>query len=222
MEKGNGHDEGQDQGQSSGQGEGAGQPETEPTREREKPAADDESRARDPWSDVPDLGETTLPDGSTLRRDGEGKFWRPDANGEDSVWDPETGRWMRPTDWRDAPGLDDAPDPNPQWHEAWGGGSTPEAWQDVPRSGTTDIAEGNLARDAEGNYQLNTPEGNLKWNEQTGKWYDAASGRSVPNSLDPVEGWQRGAQTDAYHDAHPDQPHPYRKRPPASGSFTRP
>jgi hypothetical protein len=222
VEKGNGAEPGA--GTPVGEAEESSQSGAGETREREKPApTGDETRARDPWSGVPDLGETTLPGGSTLRRDGDGRFWRPDENGEDSVWDPESGRWMRPTDWREAPGSEDWGDPNPEWDEAWGAGSTPEGWQDAPRSGTTKIAEGTLRRDSSGNYELGTPDGTLKWNEQTGKWYDAGSGRAVPNPLDPVEGWQRGAQTDAYHEAHPDQPHPFRgDRPPSGKGFTRP
>lgn len=208
MEKGNGAAHGA--GPTEGQSEESGQSAAGATQERAKPTpSDDETRARDPWSGVPDLGETTLPDGTRLRRDGDGRFWRPDENGDDSVWDPEQARWMRPEDWLEAPGTEDWPDPGPQWDEAWGG-STTEGWQDVPRSGSTDIAEGSLQRDSSGNYELNAPEGNLRWNEQTRKWYDTSSGRESPNPLDPVEGWQRGAQTDAYHRAHPDQPHPHR------------
>lgn len=211
MEKGNGAAPGA--GLTEGQADGSGQSATGTTgttRERAKPTpTGDEARARDPWSGVPDLGETTLPDGSTLRRDGEGKFWRPDENGDESVWDPEQGRWMRPEYGSEAPGTEDWPDPGPQWDDAWGG-TTPDGWQDVPRSGTTGIAEGTLQRDPSGNYELHTPDGTLRWNEQTGKWNDSSSGREVSNPLDPVEGWQRGAQTDAYHRAHPDQPHPHR------------
>jgi hypothetical protein len=212
VEKGNGaeQDETEDQ----------GQPETAPTQERGKPAAD-ATTARDPWAGVPELGETTLPDGTTLRRDGEGKFWRPGEHGEEFVWDPEQGRWMRPDVWKEAPGTDDWTDPTQQWDDAWGG-SSPEGWQDVPRAGGTDIAEGTLQRDPDGNYTLSTPEGNLKWNEQTGKWYDSASGRQVDNALDPVEGWQRGAETDAWAREHPDQPHPHRSRAGSDRGSVRP
>jgi len=170
------------------------------------------TRERDPWAGTPELGETTLPDGTTLRRDADGKMWRgPDKDGHENVWDPESGKWMNPDTWTEARGADGWADPSTDWHDAWGGGEMPQGWQDVPRAGSTMIPEGTLSRDPSGDYQLNTPDGqSLKWNEQSGKWYDAASGRESATSLDPVDGWQRGAQSDAWARAHPDQPHPNR------------
>lgn len=207
MEKGNvaGSGASQDQGQDADQTQTAGG-----------------TKTRDPWAGVPDLGETTLPDGTTLRRDGDGRFWRTDENGNESQWDPEAGRWMRPEDWTESPGTESWGDPSQQWDEAWGGGSKPEGWQDAPRAGTTNIAEGTLSRDSSGTYELRTPDQTLRWNEQSGKWYDSSSGREVAHPLDPVAGWQRGAETDAYQRAHPDQPHPYKSQPGARSGPVRP
>ncbi len=182
------------------------------------------TRERNPWAGTPNLGETTLPDGTKLRRDADGRFWRgPDRDGRENVWDPEEGRWMKPDTWRQEGGAG-WQDPNDDWHEAWTGDPLPEGWRDVPREGSTYIPEGTISRDAAGNYSLNTPDGQtLRWNEQTGKWYDAGTGRESGHTLDPVDGWKRGADIDANVRAHPEQGgNPYRPQPGTGSGQMRP
>lgn len=193
---------GQAEGEAGGGGSGSQADQSGPTR------------VRDPWAGTPDVGETTLPDGTKLRRDAEGNMWRgPDADGNEHIWDAQEGRWLRDADRRAQPGSEGWGDPASDWHEAWGGQSLPDEWQGVPRSGSTQTPEGSLNRDPAGNYGLETADGgSYRWNEQSGRWYDAQSGRQAPAGVggDPVESWQRGAQADASAKAHPDQPHPYR------------
>ena len=183
------------------------------------------TRERDPWADAPNLGETTLPDGTKLRRDADGRFWRgPNEDGGEDVWDPEEGRWMNPDTWRESDGAEGWGDPHDDWHQAWTGETLPDGWSDVPQSGSTYIPEGTITRDAAGNYGLNTPDGqSLRWNEQAGKWYDAATGREVTHPLDPVDGWKRGAEIDANVRAHPEQGgNPYRPQPGTGTGQARP
>jgi len=172
------------------------------------------TRVRDPWAGTPDVGETTLPDGTRLRRDANGNMYRgPDAEGNEHVWDAQSGEWLRDADRTTHPASEGWRDPATDWHEAWGGQQMPPEWRDVPRSGGTQLPEGTLNRDAAGNYRLDTPDGgSYRWNEQSGQWYDAQSGRAAPPGVggDPVDGWLRGAQIDAQMRADPTQPHPFR------------
>jgi hypothetical protein len=166
----------------------------------------DQTRERDPWAGTPDSGETTLRDGTKLRRDAKGDMYRgPDSQGREQVWQPDEGRWVDAETRRPGGQSEGWGEPGSDWQEAWGGEPLSDAWKSVPRSGSTKIPEGTLQRDGAGNYRLDTPDGALQWNEQSGQWYDAQSGRQAPPGLgDPVADWQGGTAADAYLQSHPE------------------
>lgn len=158
------------------------------------------TRERDPWAGAPEVGETTLPDGTKLRRDAEGNMHRTDASGEEHIW--HDGSWVSEGTRKPTSGSDGWGDPASDWREAWTGESWPESWKDVPRSGSTRVPGGSLGRDDAGAYTFGADTGGpvFSWNEQSGKWYDASTGHPAPDGVappDPVEGWLRGAEADA-------------------------
>lgn len=191
-------DQGTDLERTGGGGQAAGG--TEPTSER------------DPWAGTPSIGETTLPDGTKLRRDARGNTFRgPDADGREHVWDQERGRWLDTAELRENPGSAGWGDPAEDWQKAWGGQPMPETWKGVPRTGQTQVPEGTLNRDAAGGYGLETPSGqSYRWNEQTRQWYNSETGQQAPPGLggDPVADWRRGADADTHLRAHPEGPRP--------------